>query len=53
MKSGQDHKVQQFQVDEWSAEGVCSYPQVLVKVIDQVGVIQRNTGNKPILVHGR
>jgi hypothetical protein len=45
--------VTQFQVDEWSAEGLCSNPQALIHVIDQMGVAQRRTGNKPIVVHGR
>ena len=53
MQSGQIQKVTQFQVDEWSAEGLCSNPQALVHVIDQMGVAQRRTGNKPIVVHGR
>ena len=43
----------QFEVEEWSAEGLCSNPQALVHVIDQMGVVQRRTGNKPIVVHGR
>ena len=52
-KSGQVQKLTQFQVDQWSAEGLCSNPQALVHVIDQMGVAQRRTGNKPIVVHGR
>ena len=43
----------QFQVEEWSAEGLCSNPKALIDVIDQMGVVQRNTGNNPIVVHGR
>ena len=52
-KSGQVLKLTQFQVEQWSAEGLCSNPQVLIHVIDQMGVAQRRTGNKPIVVHGR
>ena len=40
-------------MEEWSAEGLCSNPQALIHVIDQMGVAQRRTGNKPIVVHGR
>ena len=40
-------------MEEWSAEGLCSNPQALIHVIDQMGVVQRRTGNKPIVVHGR
>ena len=52
-KSGQVQKLTQFQVDQWSADGLCSNPQALVHVIDQMGVAQRRTGNKPIVVNGR
>ena len=40
-------------MEQWSAEGLCSNPMALVHVIDQMGVAQRRTGNKPIVVHGR
>ena len=43
----------QFQLEQWSAEGLCSNPQALVGVIDQMSVVQRRTGNKAIVVHGR
>ena len=43
----------QFQLKQWSAEGLCSNPQALIDVIDKIGVIQRRTGNKPIVVHGK
>ena len=43
----------QFQVEEWSAEGLCFNPKALINVIDQMGVVQRRTGNKPTVVHGR
>ena len=43
----------QFQVKQWSAESLCSNPQALIHVINQMGVVQRRTGNKPIVAHGR
>ena len=43
----------QFQVEHWSAEGLCSNPQALIHVINEMGVAQRRAGNKPIVVHGR
>ena len=43
----------QFQVEHWSAEGLCSNKQALVHVINEMGVAQRRAGNKPIVVHGR
>ena len=52
-QSGQVQKVTQFQVEQWSTEGLCSNPKALIDVIDQMGVVQRKTGNKPIVVHGR
>ena len=53
LQSGQVQNVTQFQVEQWSAEGLCSNPKVLIDVIDQMGVVQRRTGNNPIVVHGR
>ena len=52
-QSGQVHKVTQFQLKQWSAEGLCSNPQALIDIIDQMGGVQRRTGNKAIVVHGR
>ena len=52
VQSGQVHKVTQFQLEQWN-EGLCSNPQALVGVIDQMSVIQRRTGNKAIVIHGR
>ena len=40
-------------LEQWSAEGLCSNPQALVGVIDQMSVVQRRTGNKAIVVHGK
>ena len=52
-QSGQVLKVTQFQLEQWSTEGLCSNPQALVGIIDQMSVVQRRTGNKPYIVHGR
>ena len=49
----QEHKVTQFQMSCWTAEGLCTSPPAIMAVIEQVLVIQRRTGNKPIVVHGR
>ena len=51
-KSGQVQKLHQYQIHEWNGEGVCYNPQAVVDVIAQVGVVQRQSGNKPIVVHG-
>ena len=52
-QSGQVQKVTQFQLEHWSTEDLCSNPQALIDVIDLMGVVQRRTGNKPFVVHGR
>ena len=49
----QVQKVTQFLLEQWSTEGLCSNPQALVGIIDQISVVQRRTGNKPYIVHGR
>ena len=53
LQSGQDHKVTQFQMSCWTPEGLCTSPPAIMAVIENVLVIQRRTGNKPIVVHGR
>ena len=52
-QSEEVHKVTQFQLANWNTDGTCSNPQTLIDVIDQMNSIQRRTGNKPIVVHGR
>ena len=51
-QSGQVQKVTQFQVEHWNGEGMCSNSRALIDVIDQMGVVQRRNGNKPIVAHG-
>ena len=53
LQSRRLQKVVQFQLKGWTAEGLCSNPGMLIEVIDHMTVIQRKSGNKPILVHGR
>ena len=53
LQSGQEHKVTQFQMSCWTADGLCTSPPAIIAVIEQVLMIQRRTGNKPIVVHGR
>ena len=53
LQSGQEHKVTLFQMSCWTADGLCTSPPAIMAVIEQVLVIQRRTGNKPIVVHGR
>ncbi len=45
-------KVVQFQMTNWSRDGICSDPKTVMKMIDQLLIVQRRTGNKPILIHG-
>ena len=42
-----------FQVAQWNADGLCSNTQALINVLKQMREIQGNTGNKPVIVHGR
>ena len=53
LQSGQEHKVTLFQMSCWTPDGLCTSPPAIMAVIEQVLVIQRRTGNKPIVVHGR
>ena len=53
LQSGQEHKVTQFQMSCWTPDGLCTSPPAIMAVIEHVLVIQRRTGNKPIVVHGR
>ena len=36
----------------WTDEGLCDNPKAIMQIIDEVFLIQRRTGNKPIVVHG-
>ena len=53
LQLGQEHKVTQFQMSCWTPEGLCTSPPAIMAVIEHMLVIQRRTGNKPIVVHGR
>ena len=43
----------QFEISQWSADDLCCSPQAVIEVIDRMNSVQRRTGNKPIVVHGR
>ena len=43
----------QFQLKGWTSDGTCVNPDVIIEVLDRISVVQRKSGNKPILVHGR
>jgi len=53
LQSGQVHKMTQFQMSCWTPEDLCTSPRAIVDIIEQVLVIQRRTGNRPVVVHGR
>ena len=46
-----------FQVDQWNEEGVgeCSNVRALIDVLNKMRdlELQKSTGNKPVIVHGR
>ena len=46
-------RVTQFQITNWTDKGLCTNSMSIMKVIDEVILIQRRTGNKPIVIHGR
>ena len=39
----------QFQWEQWNTGGLCSNPQALVGVINQMSIVQRKCGNKAIV----
>ena len=45
-------RVTQFQMAGWSQDGVCLNPPALMKLIDQLMIAQRRTGEGPVIVHG-
>lgn len=49
-----DHmrKVTQFHMTNWTDEGVCTNPPAIMKIIEELFLIQRRTGNKPVVIHG-
>ena len=47
------HKFTQFEIKQWTSDNLCSSPKVVTDVINLMNSVQRRTGNKPIVVHGR
>ena len=45
-------KVTHFMLTDWDTDGFCSEPKAVMKMIDQLLIAQRRTGNKPIVMHG-
>lgn len=45
-------RVTHFMMDNWTNDGTCSEPTAVMKMIDQLLIAQRRTGNKPIVIHG-
>ena len=43
----------QFHITNWAPDGSCANLKTVTDVIEEVGKIQRRTGNNPILVHCR
>lgn len=45
-------RITQFHMTNWTDEGLCDNPKAIMQIIDEVFLIQRRTGNKPIVIHG-
>ncbi len=45
-------KVTHFMMTNWADDGTCQEPKNLMKMIDQLFIAQRRTGNKPLVIHG-
>ena len=52
LQSRVEHKVTQYQVGHWTAKGLNSQPSAIIETIDEMSVVQRKTGNMPIVIHG-
>ncbi|CAI8025865.1 Receptor-type tyrosine-protein phosphatase alpha [Geodia barretti] len=50
-KSNKSHQVTQFHITNWAPDGNCSNIKTVTDVIEEVGKVQRRTGNHPIMVH--
>ena len=53
LQSGHTHKVTQLQLGSWTPEGLCTSPETIVEVADLLFAVQRRSGNKSVVVHGR
>ena len=52
-QSGEAHHVTQFCIENWGPSGKCANGDTVLEVVDEVGKVQRRTGNNPIVVHCR
>ena len=52
-QSNKSHQVSQFHITNWAPDGSCSKINTMTDVIDEVGKVQRKTGNHPIITHCR
>ena len=43
----------QFHITNWAPDGRCANLKTVTDVIEEVGKVQRRTGNNPILAHCR
>ena len=43
----------QFHITNWTPDGSCANLKTVTDVIEEVGKVQRRTGNNPILAHCR
>jgi protein tyrosine phosphatase len=50
-KSGKSHQVSHFHITNWAPDGSCNNIKTVTDVIEEVGKVQRRTGNHPILAH--
>jgi protein tyrosine phosphatase len=50
-KSNKSHQLTQFHITNWEPDGNCSNIKTVTDVIEEVGKVQRRTGNHPIMVH--
>ena len=46
------HQVHQFHISGWIAGRHCGDVKTVIAVIDEIGRVQRRTGNSAIVVHG-
>ena len=46
------HQVHQFHISGWTAGCHCGDVKTVIAVIDEIGRVQRKTGNSAIVVHG-
>ena len=52
-QSTQIQQVTLFHITNWSPDGVCTNLATITDVIEEVGKVQKRTGNQPIVVHCR